>query len=174
MGWTLAWPNSRPWMWTCVAVKLFRLGCWFAPVRHGAESALLHPHHQGEFYHIFGEGWGISPECRGQLCCEAWASSLAEVSRERQNQAFQGQRRARQVQSGPWISSCKVLMASVVAPAIDINTDPSFCRTTDLDMSLGSIFRLNITLAPVAAHVTQISMTPATAWLSDTNMVSDD
>ena len=51
-------------------------------------------------------------------------------------------------------------------------TDPSYSRTTDSDMALGSSLGPDLTVALVAAQVTQISMALMAARLSDTNMVS--
>lgn len=53
-----------------------------------------------------------------------------------------------------------------------IVTDPSYSRTIDSDMALSSSLVPDLTVAPVAAQVTQISMALMAARLSDTNMVS--
>lgn len=53
---------------------------------------------------------------------------------------------------------------------MDINIDPSFSRTTNADMALGSSLGLDISIALEAAQATQISMAPVAAWPSDTNM----
>ena len=55
---------------------------------------------------------------------------------------------------------------------MDIITDPSYSRTMGPDIALGSNSGPDITMAPVAAGTTQISMAPAAEWYSDTNMVS--
>lgn len=57
--------------------------------------------------------------------------------------------------------------------AMGINTDPSDSRK-DPDMAFGSSLGLDITMAPVAAQGTQISMTLAAAWPLGTNMVLGD
>lgn len=53
----------------------------------------------------------------------------------------------------------RFLWFPVVTRALDINTDSSCSETTDLDMAFGSSLGLDITMAPVAAQVTQITMT---------------
>ena len=55
---------------------------------------------------------------------------------------------------------------------MDIITDPSYSRTMGPDIALGSNSGPDITMAPVAAGTTQISMAPAAEWDSDTYMVS--
>lgn len=46
----------------------------------------------------------------------------------------------------------------LVTGAADINMDSSHSRTMDSDMVLSSISGSNVTMAPVAAQVTQLSM----------------
>lgn len=60
----------------------------------------------------------------------------------------------------------------MVTWAMEINTDPSCNRNTDPDMALGIITGTNITMNPVAVLATQISVSSAAAFHSDTSIVS--
>lgn len=65
------------------------------------------------------------------------------------------------------------LRTPVVIQAKDINTDPSYSGTTDSYVALGNSLGSDITMAHVAAQVTQITTAPvAAACHLDTNMVS--
>lgn len=55
---------------------------------------------------------------------------------------------------------------------MDINTDPSCNRIMDPDMAVRSSLGSDVTMALVAAQVTQISMALMATRLSGTNMVS--
>lgn len=54
----------------------------------------------------------------------------------------------------------------------DIILNPRCSRTMNLDMTSSNRLGLGITMFPVAAKATQISMALAAAWPSDTNMTT--
>lgn len=63
------------------------------------------------------------------------------------------------------------LSPPVVKQDMNIITDTNCNGKTNPDMTLRSNSGMNITMAPVALKVTQISMAPLAAWPSDTNIV---
>lgn len=55
---------------------------------------------------------------------------------------------------------------------MEINTDPNYSRAMEPVIALRTSSGLDITMALVAAQVTQISMTSVTAWSQDTNIAA--
>lgn len=60
----------------------------------------------------------------------------------------------------------------MVTEAMDVNTDPNFCRARDIEWPLAAAQALMLSWYQVEVQCTQLIMVLVAAWNSDTNMAS--
>lgn len=158
----LEWARLKPWMWIWVVANLVGLGHWDLPLKMKDRTSSPRLCHAGQLSHTCSKGW----------MALQWGVGLALVLQ------WSVKDRARSSRASKWWIHLSTVLRlqhpwpSVVTWAMEINKDPAV-PGLQTHKALGNSLDLDVIMAPVAAKATQISMTLMTAWLSDTNIISD-